>query len=97
MAISASATAPAGDTPARFPNTRAAKQAPLQKAREHSGEEGASSSALQARSRRLRRTTQRLPACRARLPAAACCILCASVALSLTHVWLCASCARSSL
>jgi hypothetical protein len=49
MAISASVSAPAGDAPVRFPNTRAAKQAPLQKASERDGKEGTSSSLLQAR------------------------------------------------
>jgi hypothetical protein len=50
MAITASVTAPAGDAPVRFPNTRAAKQQPLQKQTERPGGEN-NSSALQARAR----------------------------------------------
>ena len=49
MAISASAVAPPGDAPVRFPDTRAAKQPTLSKKRQGAGEEGNTSSLLQAR------------------------------------------------
>ena len=54
MAITASVSAPAGDAPVRFPNTRAQKQPELKKQAERS-EEGPSSSAIQARARAERR------------------------------------------
>lgn len=49
MAISVSASAPAGDAPVRFPDTRAAKQPPLEKKREGTGDDNVNSNLLQAR------------------------------------------------
>ena len=49
MVTSVSASAPAGDAPVRFPDTRAARQPQLEKKREGAGEENANSNLLQAR------------------------------------------------
>jgi len=49
MVASVSASAPAGDAPVRFPDTRAARQPQLEKKREGAGEENANSNLLQAR------------------------------------------------